>query len=285
MSPIGRIFIVLNLVLAVAFLGWASANLANSQDYKALLDVEQTEHLATKDRLETELSAARTEKNQFEKDLADARTQKDRIEAERTRLESDLKGEQERNNTLAAEVEKIAATLSNYDATNRELADKLEAANTALAAAQDARHEAQNERQTATEAQADLQRELELANDRVASLEEQLTSVQQSLDDKDVALQTLVEHTGTDPREIMAMPQIDGAVMNVSHAIEPGLVAINRGSDDGVKRGFTFDVYSAGQFKGRVRVETVQPDMCTAVILKTFAGRTIEQGDSASTRI
>ncbi len=32
MSPIGRIFIVLNLVLAVVFLGWASSNLVNSQN-------------------------------------------------------------------------------------------------------------------------------------------------------------------------------------------------------------------------------------------------------------
>ena len=37
--------------------------------------------------------------------------------------------------------------------------------------------------------------------------------------------------------------------------------------------------------QGRVRVETVQGDMCTAVILKTYEGRTIEQGDNAATHI
>ena len=34
MSPIGRIFIVLNLLLSAAFLGWASNALGTSQDWK-----------------------------------------------------------------------------------------------------------------------------------------------------------------------------------------------------------------------------------------------------------
>ena len=68
-------------------------------------------------------------------------------------------------------------------------------------------------------------------------------------------------------------------------AIQPGLVSINKGSNDGVLRGFVFDIYNGAQYKGRVRVETVQGDMCTAVILKTYEGRSIEQGDNAATHI
>ena len=85
--------------------------------------------------------------------------------------------------------------------------------------------------------------------------------------------------------ELVNQPQIDGAVMMVSHEIQPGLVSINRGEDAGVKRGFTFDIFSNGLYKGRVRVEDVQQDSCTAVIMRTYEDRIIEQGDTATTHI
>ena len=48
MSPIGRIFIVLNLILAALFLGWASLNLATSHEYKGKLEAEEVAHQTTK---------------------------------------------------------------------------------------------------------------------------------------------------------------------------------------------------------------------------------------------
>ena len=55
MSPIGRIFIVLNLVLAVVFLGWASSNLVNSQNWKADHEAEVVAHAATKADLDGQI--------------------------------------------------------------------------------------------------------------------------------------------------------------------------------------------------------------------------------------
>ncbi len=81
------------------------------------------------------------------------------------------------------------------------------------------------------------------------------------------------------------MPSINGTIVTVSNETSPGWVAINRGSDQGVKRGFTFDVYKGGTYKGRVLVETVEADMCVARIDMTATGSTIATGDNAATKL
>jgi len=81
------------------------------------------------------------------------------------------------------------------------------------------------------------------------------------------------------------MPLIQGAVLQVVGDMEPGLVAINKGTADGVKRGYTFEIFNGRTYKGMVRVESVRENMCTAVIIRNVAGTTINQGDGAATRI
>ncbi len=285
MSPIGRIFIVLNLVLAVTFLGWASSNLVNSQNLKQELADEVAAHAADKADLEGRLSDLNNEKSSLERDLATTRGGQQSAEAERDRNGRELADMQSRYDSLQSDVQKISGTLDSYDTTNKEQAARAESAEGRARDADDARHSAENAQAAAEAQQASLQRDLDVANNKIAALSTELTSTQKSLGDTQTALDTMIAVTGANPEDFIVMPQIDGAVLMVSHAINPGLISINRGSNDGVKRGFTFDIYDGGQFKGRVRVETVEPDMCSAVIIDTYDGRSIVQGDHASTRI
>ena len=103
-------------------------------------------------------------------------------------------------------------------------------------------------------------------------------------DDKIIAVH--VDDPSTcDYSEITALPLIEGAVLQTEYSIAPGLVALNVGSGNGVQRGFTFDIYSGNAYKGQVRVESVRPGMCTALIVRTVTGQAIAQGDSATTRL
>ena len=67
--------------------------------------------------------------------------------------------------------------------------------------------------------------------------------------------------------------------------IAPGLVALNVGSNQGVTRGMTFDIYSGDTYKGKVRIESVQPDKSSALVTLPRPGTTIGQGDRATTRL
>jgi hypothetical protein len=81
------------------------------------------------------------------------------------------------------------------------------------------------------------------------------------------------------------MPLIEGRVLDVAMNVQPGLIAINQGSANGVERGFTFEVYDGKTYKGQVRVEYVHENVCSALILRAVPGQKIKQGDSASTRL
>ena len=60
MSPIARVFSVLNLILAVFFLAWASNSLATSQAFKQKFDGEAVMHQETEDTLQGQISTLET---------------------------------------------------------------------------------------------------------------------------------------------------------------------------------------------------------------------------------
>jgi predicted nucleic acid-binding Zn-ribbon protein len=68
---------------------------------------------------------------------------------------------------------------------------------------------------------------------------------------------------------------------------EVNIVMLSIGSSDSVKEGYEFTVYSGSTYKGKVQVESIYPNMCSAKIIPglTAKNQTIEEGDSASTRV
>ena len=102
------------------------------------------------------------------------------------------------------------------------------------------------------------------------------------LDDATTTIAMVVEATGFDLSRGVGAPQIDGAVLQ--YRADQKLVHINRGTNNKVKRGYIFDIYSGDTYKGQARVEVVNPDTCTAVLVAT-TGSAIAQGDLVSTQI
>jgi hypothetical protein len=128
------------------------------------------------------------------------------------------------------------------------------------------------------------------AEDAQKNLERQIADLQaekQSLTDQvaklDTHLQMLVEKTGVSVSDLMAQEKVDGSVLAVDTST--GLVMLNVGSEQGVKRGYSFDVWSGNQYKGQVVVQNVQPNMSSATIKSPVQGTVIRQGDLASTRM
>jgi len=81
--------------------------------------------------------------------------------------------------------------------------------------------------------------------------------------------------------EVEKVEPIDAQVLRVDRAL--GSIVLDKGLSDGVRVGNTFDVFLGSQYKGMVRVESVQDATCTARIL--FEKGEIASGDSASTML
>jgi predicted nucleic acid-binding Zn-ribbon protein len=283
MSPIGRIFLVLNLILSAAFLGWASNSLAQAENYKGLLTAKETELAEANRANEQEIADLNTELRAKTQEASDKLSERDTAREEVTRLQSDLAAEKSEKERVLGDVTRIQATLGDYQKSIDRLSSEKDQANQRREEAEQARDGAIAGQGSAEQAQRD-------AEDARAALERQLADLEtekQSLTDQVGKLEThlsmLVEKTGVSVSDLMAQEKVDGSILAVD--AQTGLVMLNVGSEQGVKRGYSFDVWSGNQYKGQVIVQNVQPNMSSATIKAPVQGTVIRQGDLASTRM
>ncbi|MFT7486975.1 MAG: cell division protein FtsB [Candidatus Paceibacteria bacterium] len=285
MSPIGRIFIVLNLILSAVFLAWASSNVAQSHDYKAKLEAAEAAASTMQEDLEGQISTLKvendtksTEADGFRSERDDATAARDRVGAENGRLTRQVSEASAANEKNTGALSSIQATLDSIETAKDE----------AFAARREAEIERDDALSTAQDANSnaeDLTAQNTGLNNTIADLKAQLAGVAKANSSLETQLATLVDVTGVSLADIASQELISASVLQAVYDVKPGLVALNVGSNTGVKRGYTFEIYNGSVYKGQVRVENVRDDMCTALIIRTEEGQTISSGDSAATRL
>jgi myosin heavy subunit len=285
MSSLGKIFIVLNLVLAGAFFGWAYNAYNTNAEFKAKYEQETSAHAASKKALEADVDKLKAEG----RDLTTAknRLQEERDEARRMaeRNKADYDGEAQKNSQLRVSVDKIAATLGEMEAGKSKLQGERDKAIAAQRDAEDKARSATEAQMAAEKDAADKNAALEAANSSISDMEKAARTASQDISRLEAQLATLVANTGARVSDFASMQDIKGAVLDVTTSIEPGLVSINKGATDGVKRGYTFEIYDGKVYKGQARVEFVHDTMCSAILIRTVPGQSIRQGDGAATRL
>jgi len=81
----------------------------------------------------------------------------------------------------------------------------------------------------------------------------------------------------------LAMPTIRAKVVSVKD--DAGMVVLNVGKDDGVKKNFTFTVHRGPKFLAKVSVFEVRDDISAATIDVKGKSAAIQRGDNAWTRL
>lgn len=282
MSPIGRIFVIINLALSAAFLGFASNNLSAAQKYRGQFDAVTAELASTKTSMQADIDQITADRDAANRMRTEMRNQKEALDAKNTALEQELASATDELNELKSDMGNISSSIGDLSSSLDDMKSQVAQANEARAEAINARRDAENARDAAVAAK-------EKADDRsnglaaeLAQAERDLTATSRSLDDANTTIAMVVEATGFDISRGVGAPQIDGAVLQ--YRADQKLVHINRGTNNKVKRGYIFDIYSGGTYKGQARVEVVNPDTCTAVVVAT-TGSEIAQGDLVSTQI
>jgi hypothetical protein len=285
MSPIGKIFAVLNLILAAAFLGWASNALSTSGDYKNKLEAEKTAHQTDQQDWQDRENTLNSKVQELEQARSRFRQEKEDAERDRDRFKADVETEQQTNADLRKSIDTIQGDLSTFVAQNKALEDSKSSAVQKQHEAEQARDQAVAASAVAESAQREAQQKLQVAQRDIAELKDQVAKKDKDYASLDTKFRTLVDKTGVSLEDLVAQPLIEARVLEVNRTIEPGLVALNVGGDQGVKRGYVFHVFRGQQYLGKVRVENVRPTMSTALIQGTYEGREIRQGDQAATRL
>lgn len=281
MSPIGRIFIVLNLVLSAAFLGWASNALSTTEDYKTQLEDANKEHAAALEAKEAELSKMQVDLNDVTRQQATFREERDQQKADAERLRTQLDEQKRANDTMQANLTKIQSTLGDYNNTIAQLTQQKDAA-------VERAHEAERERDSAVQAKdaAELARRDAVeaqknAETMVADLQSDKADLEAEVSKMATRIAIVQEQTGIALNTVEAVPTINAYILDVNPDL--GFVVLNKGAKDGVKAGYTFDVYRGSAYKGQVQVRDVQDGMSSALIKNQKSP--IAKGDQAATRL
>ena len=281
MSPIGRVFIVLNLVLSAAFLGWAANALGTTGDYKKELEAEKKAHAADVAGKEAELQKLQVELNGATEQQGKFREQRDQLQASLDQKTTQYDEQKRANDTMQGNLTKIQATLGEYNNTFTQLTQQKDAALERAHEAERARDAAVQAKDAAEMAKRDSDDKANAAMTQIGDLEKERTSLQDKVSTLETRMATVVEKTGVDLSSIEAAPQIDAYVLEVNRELK--LVVLNKGKKDDVKKGYTFSIYRGAQYKGQIRIQDVQDGMCSGTIVAEKAA--ITKGDSATTSL
>jgi uncharacterized coiled-coil protein SlyX len=285
MSPIAKLFTIINVVLAGLFLGWAVRSLSTTSDFKTRLDKALADNQALQATCDQAKSSHLSEKQQLEAGQAAVRNERDSALADVERLQGRVADEERKNNEMRASVDTISKSIENQVQQSKQNAEARDRAMQAQREAEKAKDDAVAA-QAAAEAKAgELETSLHTAEGTIADLEKTSTGLKKEVDSLNTQLTSLADYTGAKLGDFTPMPMIEGKVLDVALNVQPGLIAINKGTADNVKRGYTFEIYDGKTYKGQVRVEYVHPNVCSALIIRTVDGQKIRQGDSASTRL
>jgi hypothetical protein len=284
MSTIGKIFLVLNLVLAGAFLGWAANSLGKTEELKTAHTAKVNELTDANQKLQTELADTQAALNTERNAKDTAQTERDNLRTDATRLKEELEAAKRANDQLRGDVAKINETMTGLNERLQQIEQTKDAAHELAMRMQSERDAAVRRADEAEMARRTAEETRSTAELDIAQLERDLKSARGQADRLEAEIAQLVAVHGI-ARTGTAQPDLDARVVQVDYSLKPGLVALNVGSNAGVKRGHTFEIYSGTTYKGRVRVETVHPDMCSAVITLAQNGTTINAGDSASSHL
>lgn len=286
MSPIGRIFVVINLVLAAVFLGVAASFLASQDHFRSDYEKEVVAKSKMQSEMQAQLDAIKAETSEAKRQREEMRNLKAQLETQVNALDQEIASKTD-------ELSEKNALLAGFDSKVGDLAKAVEgstesvaAANEARAAAIEARVAAENAMMEAQSGKAAAEDKVNMLTDQVASLEAEINATRGQLKSTSTQLTVAMAKYGISPDELgAAAPLIDGAVLGVTTIDGSKIVQLNVGSQDQVAVGYVFEIFNGSTYKGQAQVEIVHDGTCTARMIATRDGAEVMQNDRASTQI
>ncbi|MGE3175308.1 MAG: hypothetical protein AB7O97_21975 [Planctomycetota bacterium] len=281
MSPIGRVFIVLNLILAGTFVGFAGTHLQQKFNWKTKAESTQTEFDAFRSQMNTE-------NDNLRKELSTMTAAKGVLEQEVSQVKNELSNARDENGRLEA-------SNASLDADLKKLASTLDTIRTNAVAAFDQSKQAYEASMTAQADKDEAIRTRDAAQAENRMLKNQIADLNETVQNKDVQLADASSEQGrlkllVDVAkakgflESMAVPPLAGTVGNVTGNLCTIMVTDNPTGAE-IKPGYRFAIYDASGYKGEARVTDVYPERNAALCTIEIRNGDVKLGDKAATQV
>jgi hypothetical protein len=280
MSTVAKVFVVLNLILAVAFLGAAAAFLGWDDWYRKRLDAALGEHgrvLTARDAVITDLRGQLAEAQRNAKDATD---QKNTLQGQVSALQASydqMKKSYDELNASATAATRALLVAQNTIKEGRQLTDQLMTERQALT---DTAKRFQEERDAAVKNQATADLQLEKTMTELKDLTVKLSQTETDLQRTQFRLRQFEErYPGGMPGP--EQPMQTAKVLAADDATN--VVVISLGSEDGVKEGFRYTISRGNQYVGTIEITHVEAKQAAGRSQRDVQSRPIMKGDDAMT--
>jgi cell shape-determining protein MreC len=286
-SGLAKIFVVVNLVLAIMFCAFTMVLYAKRVDYNDRWQTTLKQLADTEKKLKAEITNLTDQNSKLKSDLDAQTTKYNNRDAEYQRLSVAMKQVEAKLGDIEAERRFMLAQIQAKDEELNARADKIVEMHQILQDMQQALEIAKQHETNATNLRVEAENQLNAVQEQFTAVMKEKKKVEDDLAYANWILERLQAAgiTTSQALEQPAMPAIPAKVLAVDK--EVNLVMLSVGRNDGVKKGYTFSVYRTDKFVGKVRVEKVYDDMCAGVILKTYkvGDLEIQEGDDANTQL
>ena len=286
MSTLAKIFVIINLIMAAIFFSVTMTLYAKRVDYKNYLEVEKRIHKKDNER----------NKEKIEKltgDLAKAVREKDEAVSQKNKADELAN---ERQATIVKKDQEIATKdkrVESLESKNTSLNSDLTKSRNKITELEANLDKAKTERRLAINQRDEAFKKMRISQDEKAQMSErvkELEDAKKKSEDKVASLEFIIEELERIGIEVdalvgkSAIPIIEAKVLAVEQ--EVGVVMLSVGTNDKVKRGYSFTVYRGDKFIGKVIVDRLYQNMSAARIdTMNKAGIAIKEGDRAKTKL
>jgi hypothetical protein len=270
MNLVGKLLVVLIVVMSVAFMAFSVAVYSTHKNWMEVITDPNTGYMV-KLREQKEINQKLTE--QVTKNQEEANLEKKALEDKVSKLETKRAALQGDVTTLATQVADLKI----------ETAKQLAALTTAQTTLDEKLKQVDSLRKDIASAQLERDENLAKYNQSQQDLNNATNQLTLLKEANTRLAKILLERQGISPEASVdgVPPKVDGVVLAIGR---DNLVEISLGSDDGIHRGNTLEVFRANKYKGRLEVVQTSPDKSVAKIIPGFQQAKIERDDRVATR-
>ena len=280
MSLFAKIMVIVNLILAVAFLAAAGTFLNATQSWK-------DKHDSAKSTLEARVADVEAQRDQQIKDKDAALSAKRSTETRAAELQGKVEVAQTSMTELHQLNENLRQNLETFGTNQADMQSRLTELSTEIDRLRGELETAASEKNSALDNVKTLQENLARLEQSVADAEAIAASgeaANSSLRDQlDQAATELAGYKGRYPAPsgVVSMKKVDATVQAADNEMDIYILSV--GSADGVTEGYEFHVYRGSTYVATVVVDRVFPNHSSAHVKHHLKKSPIKPGDSAST--
>ncbi|MBL8753282.1 MAG: hypothetical protein JNK15_08280 [Planctomycetes bacterium] len=285
MSPIGRVFIVLNLALAGGFVVVSGTHLQKQHTYKEKLEKEQADRKKDVDLLTQQVKTLEGERNQFENGKTKAETDVANLTNSNQQLVDENKRLSEQNASFDSTLKGLLTAQQSATSESKAAFEKANAAYQMAVADQKAKDEAIRVKDATVAENRGLNNKIAELTEAVSKRDGDIAAL--TADKSQLTLLVKVAETNGFIRA-MAAPNLVGMVTMASDRLCTVQVTDNPGNvnvKEAIELGkWSFAIYDASGYKGEAVAEKFE-ESTNSVLCKVFPVKgEIKSGDKAATK-